>query len=501
MYFADNGNGTASLWGTPASGSEGTYDLTINASNGTSPNATQPYVLTVDQASQTISFPAPSSGLVGTPGTLSATGGASGNPVVFTVDPSSGAGVCNVPTGTATVNFTAAGTCTIDANQAGDTDYAAAPQITQSFTVNQVPSITSGASTTFVVGVHKTFTVQTTGSPTPSITETGARPSGVSFSDNGNGTATIAGTPSSGSAGTYELTINASNGLAPAASQSFTLTVLANSPTPTTSALTGLVTNASGGGALANICVYLYPVGNGSTASYATCTLANGSYEFDGVAPGSYDVAFADPADAYTTQWYDGASGGATTQSDASTVSLSAGGATTGINAAMSEAAQGNITGTVTDAVSQADLANICVYLYPVGNGSTASAATCTLAGGGYNLGGVASGSYDVAFADPSGAYATQWYTGSAGGATSQSGATAVTVPTGNGTLSGINAAMSEAGPRQHHRHGDRCRQPGRLGQYLCLPLPGGQRLNSVGRHLHLGRRRLQPRWRGFGLL
>ena len=47
VFFADNGNGTATLWGTPASGSEGTYHLTVNASNGTSPPASQPYVLTV----------------------------------------------------------------------------------------------------------------------------------------------------------------------------------------------------------------------------------------------------------------------------------------------------------------------------------------------------------------------------------------------------------------------------------------------------------------------
>ncbi len=209
--------------------------------------------------------------------------------------------------------------------------------------------------------------------------------------------------------------------------------------------ITGTVTDAVSQADLANICVYLYPVGNGSTASAATCTLAGGGYNLGGVASGSYDVAFADPSGAYATQWYTGSAGGATSQSGATAVTVPTGNGTlSGINAAMSEVAQGNITGTVTDAVSQADLANICVYLYPVGNGSTASAATCTLAGGGYNLGGVASGSYDVAFADPSGAYATQWYTGSAGGATSQSGATAVTVPTGNGTLSGINAAMSK---------------------------------------------------------
>jgi hypothetical protein len=54
---------------------------------------------------------------------LSATGGP-GNPVVF-----SGSGACTV-SGT-TVTYTAAGRCVIDANQAGTTDYQAAPQAQQ----------------------------------------------------------------------------------------------------------------------------------------------------------------------------------------------------------------------------------------------------------------------------------------------------------------------------------------------------------------------------------
>ncbi len=64
-----------------------------------------------------------------------------------------------------------------------------------------------------------------TGPPTAALTETGALPSGVTFTDNGNGTATLAGTPASGTHGTYSLTITANNGVNPNASQSFTLTV------------------------------------------------------------------------------------------------------------------------------------------------------------------------------------------------------------------------------------------------------------------------------------
>jgi hypothetical protein len=110
-----------------------------NANYLAAPQATQS--VTVAPTSQAIAFTAPSSGTVGTTGTLTATGGASGNPVVFSVDPSSGAGVCSVSgTGGATVNFNADGTCVIDANQAGNANYLAAPQVAQSVTVTSLCS-------------------------------------------------------------------------------------------------------------------------------------------------------------------------------------------------------------------------------------------------------------------------------------------------------------------------------------------------------------------------
>jgi hypothetical protein len=74
---------------------------------------------------------------VGTSTTLSATGGASGNPVVSSVDPTSGAGVCNVSgTNGTTLNHTAAATCVIDANQAGNANDSAAPRVQSTIVVN-----------------------------------------------------------------------------------------------------------------------------------------------------------------------------------------------------------------------------------------------------------------------------------------------------------------------------------------------------------------------------
>ena len=106
--------------------------------------------------------------------------------------------------------------------------------------VNSAPVITSAASTTFATGATGSFLVTTTGSPTPAETRTGATlPSGVSFVDNGNGTASLSGTPAAGTGGTYALSIAAANGVPPNATQTFTLTVnqppafTSNSPTGT----------------------------------------------------------------------------------------------------------------------------------------------------------------------------------------------------------------------------------------------------------------------------
>ena len=56
------------------------------------------------------------------------------------------------------------------------------------------------------------------------MTESGPLPHGLNFSDNGNGTAAITGTPSAGSGGIYPITVTAANTSGPT-SQAFTLQV------------------------------------------------------------------------------------------------------------------------------------------------------------------------------------------------------------------------------------------------------------------------------------
>ena len=77
------------------------------------------------QPTQTVTFTstAPAAEVGGPTYTPAATGGASGNPVTFAVDASSTAGACTLTAGV--VTFTGAGSCIIDADQAGDATYAA----------------------------------------------------------------------------------------------------------------------------------------------------------------------------------------------------------------------------------------------------------------------------------------------------------------------------------------------------------------------------------------
>src|SRR6266508_2625040 len=103
-----------------------------------------------------------------------------------------------------------------------------APQsVTATFSALVAPTITSAASAAFTVAAPGSFTVTATGSPTPSLSESGTVPSGVTF-DPVSGI--LSGTPAHGTAGTYNITFTASNGVNPDAVQPFTLTVVNNPP-------------------------------------------------------------------------------------------------------------------------------------------------------------------------------------------------------------------------------------------------------------------------------
>jgi hypothetical protein len=146
-----SGTGTGSISGSTLNVTTvGTFVIDANQA-GNSTYSASPQVqrtVVVTQAPQAINFTQPTSPVTYSSGlqiTLSATGGASGNAVVFTIDSSSTA------TGTvsgSTLTVTGAGNLVIDANQAGNADYSAAPQVQRTVVVNVPAPDFSVASTT-----------------------------------------------------------------------------------------------------------------------------------------------------------------------------------------------------------------------------------------------------------------------------------------------------------------------------------------------------------------
>ena len=107
------------------------------AGNASYEPATQVQQSFVVLGTQSITFTStpPNPAVVGGTYPVTASGGASGNPVTFSID-SSAHGSCSISG--ATVTLVAVGTCVIDANQAGNASYEAATQVQQSFAVSAV---------------------------------------------------------------------------------------------------------------------------------------------------------------------------------------------------------------------------------------------------------------------------------------------------------------------------------------------------------------------------
>jgi hypothetical protein len=82
--------------------------------------------------------------------------------------------------------------------------------------------ITSPSSVTFLAGLSNSFTLTAIGALAPTIAVAGTFPPGVSFTP----PATLSGTPPYGSGGAYPLTVTASNGISPNATQNLTVNVV-----------------------------------------------------------------------------------------------------------------------------------------------------------------------------------------------------------------------------------------------------------------------------------
>jgi hypothetical protein len=219
VTFVDNGNGTGTLAGTPGTGTAGSYPITIGATNGVSPNASQSFTLTVNSSgtAPTITSANHATFTEGTAGSFTVTATGSPTPTIT----ESGA----LPTGVTFTGGVLSGTAT--ATGSFPITFTAtngvSPNATQSFTLTvsssgTAPTITSANHATFTEGTAGSFTVTATGSPTPTITESGALPTGVTFA-----AGVLSGTPTA--AGSFPITFTATNGIGTPATQSFTLTV------------------------------------------------------------------------------------------------------------------------------------------------------------------------------------------------------------------------------------------------------------------------------------
>jgi hypothetical protein len=105
---------------------------------------------------------------------------------------------------------------------------------TLTLTIKKAPTIAAIGSPTLHVGTPAAaIKITSKGFTVPTVTATGALPSGLTFTDN-DGTAAITGTPNAGSGGAYPLTATATNQLG-SASRSFTIKVN-EAPTITSSA-------------------------------------------------------------------------------------------------------------------------------------------------------------------------------------------------------------------------------------------------------------------------
>jgi len=285
--FTDNGNGTATITGATTAGA-GTFPVSIAAANSTGSVATLALTLTVATSGPpTITSGATAFFTLNQPGAFAVT--TNGAPIASITEVGTlPAGLTVVDQGNGEALISGTPTATGTADLAVTATNGQAPDATQTLAVivGSSPAVTSPTSSTFVAGSPGTFTVTTSGYPAPSLGETGALPAGITWTDNGNGTATLVGTPDAVTAPTtYPITIQATDGTG-TTTQSFTLTTApapvsggtippvgtppaVATPTPTpTSALAGgdrLAATPDGKG-------YWIVGTNGSVTAYGTAT-------------------------------------------------------------------------------------------------------------------------------------------------------------------------------------------------------------------------------------
>ena len=214
----------------------GTCTLNANQAGNANYNAATQLQqsFTVGKGSQTISYTstAPSLALVGGATYTPTATASSGLVVAITVDATSSS-VCSISGGV--VSFNAVGTCTINANQAGNANYNAATQLQQSFSVITIPGAPTAV--TAVAGnglalLSWTAPASTGGSSISSYQVTSS-PGGFTCSTSGLARCKVTGL-SNGTSYTFTVTATNSAGTGPASAASNAIIPI---PDPTTTQL------------------------------------------------------------------------------------------------------------------------------------------------------------------------------------------------------------------------------------------------------------------------
>ncbi|HET6153816.1 MAG TPA: putative Ig domain-containing protein [Marmoricola sp.] len=228
VSFTDNGDGTGAYAGTPGTGTGGQYGLTVKATNGTPPDATAPFALTVDEAPG-LNGPNAATFKVGTAGTSGEFAG-TGFPVptLTATGLPGGLSLASTGAGKAKISGTPSngtgGVYPVTVKAANGVGSAATAST--SVTVNEAPELTGPTDARFVTGSAGSIGFSSDGFPQATLTESGALPEGLAFHDNGNGSATISGTATTAAIGTYAVTVTASNGQSPDAVLHTTIVVV-----------------------------------------------------------------------------------------------------------------------------------------------------------------------------------------------------------------------------------------------------------------------------------
>jgi carboxypeptidase family protein len=191
-----NASGVATLSNVSLAGiNAGTYLSGVGASfagDSVYGSSSRPASLTVAKADQTISVTthAPASAVYNTSFGVAATGGDSPNPVTF-----SSSGACT-NTGASVMMTSGTGICSVKYDQAGDSNYNAAAQVTESVTAQkagQTITVTIHAPASAAVGGH--FTVAATGggsgNPVTFSSSGTCTNSGATFTMTGAGTCSV----------------------------------------------------------------------------------------------------------------------------------------------------------------------------------------------------------------------------------------------------------------------------------------------------------------------